>query len=349
MASDLDFQAKFGGATLDYTPRIDPVHGLAVSSPACGLPRCSARPIVKKDAAIEKPQAVGEPIEVPLPRLALAAFRRFAIRIERFRLLVAVKSIEALAAFLRFDRQGRYRPRVKTLDRDRLSGPPEPPMVEDRPAIQSAQQSMIEGGVQALSLDVINIEAGDLEIEIGLYTLTIRPPSREPVIAHGKVRRRVAPAAGRPTALVPWSRWFSTRQPMSQKNIPLIIKYCSVRRQQVMNERQRRNHVDGVVQPLPAFRTHAPKGGVEGRGAQGDQANGGEGRQDQRYPGHHLMGDRCKVPKPQCEIDDEMGDRIGERRRSDHASHDDELAPTEYCHRRRYRQRQHQERRRPQA
>jgi hypothetical protein len=36
---------------------------------------------------------------------------------ERIPLLVVVKSIEALAAFLGFDRQGRYRPRVKALDR----------------------------------------------------------------------------------------------------------------------------------------------------------------------------------------------------------------------------------------
>jgi hypothetical protein len=32
---------------------------------------------------------------------------------KRERLLVAVKSIEALGAFLRFDRQGRYRPRSR--------------------------------------------------------------------------------------------------------------------------------------------------------------------------------------------------------------------------------------------
>jgi hypothetical protein len=38
---------------------------------------------------------------------------------------------------------------------------PGAPMVEGRPAIQSAQQGMIEGGVQALSLDVVDvIEAG---------------------------------------------------------------------------------------------------------------------------------------------------------------------------------------------
>jgi ketosteroid isomerase-like protein len=61
------------------------------------------------------------------------------------------------------------------------------PMVEGRAAIQAAQQSMIEGGVQALRLDVIDvIEAGDLAIEIGRYTLTIQPPGGESVIDNGK-------------------------------------------------------------------------------------------------------------------------------------------------------------------
>jgi len=46
---------------------------------------------------------------------------------------------------------------------------------------------MIEGEVQALGLDVIDvIEAGDLAIEIGRTTLTIRPPGADPAIDHGK-------------------------------------------------------------------------------------------------------------------------------------------------------------------
>lgn len=61
------------------------------------------------------------------------------------------------------------------------------PMVEGRAAIQSAQQRMIEGGVQALRLDVIDvIEAGDLAVEIGRYKLTIRLPGGESVIDKGK-------------------------------------------------------------------------------------------------------------------------------------------------------------------
>jgi ketosteroid isomerase-like protein len=61
------------------------------------------------------------------------------------------------------------------------------PMVEGRSAIQKAQQQMIERGVQALALDVVDvIEAGDLAVEIGRYTLTIQPSGGVPVIDRGK-------------------------------------------------------------------------------------------------------------------------------------------------------------------
>jgi uncharacterized protein (TIGR02246 family) len=61
------------------------------------------------------------------------------------------------------------------------------PMVEGRAAIQAAQQNIIEEGVEALHLDVIDvIEAGDLTIEIGRYTLTIQPPGAESVMVNGK-------------------------------------------------------------------------------------------------------------------------------------------------------------------
>jgi ketosteroid isomerase-like protein len=50
------------------------------------------------------------------------------------------------------------------------------PMIEGRAAIQAAQQRLIERGVQALKLDVVDVmEAGDLAVEIGRYTLTIQP------------------------------------------------------------------------------------------------------------------------------------------------------------------------------
>lgn len=53
--------------------------------------------------------------------------------------------------------------------------PPGAPMVEGRAAIQAAQQKMIEGGVQALDLECVDvIEAGDFAIEIGRTTVTIR-------------------------------------------------------------------------------------------------------------------------------------------------------------------------------
>jgi ketosteroid isomerase-like protein len=61
------------------------------------------------------------------------------------------------------------------------------PLVEGRAAIQAAQQRMIEGGVQALELDIIDvIEAGDVAIEIGRITVTIQPPGAKTVIEKGK-------------------------------------------------------------------------------------------------------------------------------------------------------------------
>jgi uncharacterized protein (TIGR02246 family) len=65
--------------------------------------------------------------------------------------------------------------------------PPGAPIVEGRAAIREAQQRMIEGGVQALHLDVIDIiEAGDFAIEIGRTTVTIQPPGADAMIDKGK-------------------------------------------------------------------------------------------------------------------------------------------------------------------
>lgn len=64
---------------------------------------------------------------------------------------------------------------------------PGAPMVEGRAAIQSAQRRIIEGGVQALDLEVVDvIEAGDFSIEIGRTTMTIQPPDAESIIEKGK-------------------------------------------------------------------------------------------------------------------------------------------------------------------
>jgi ketosteroid isomerase-like protein len=69
---------------------------------------------------------------------------------------------------------------------------PGAPMVEGRAAIQAAQQKMIEGGVQALDLQAIDvIEAGDFVIEIGRTTLTIQPPGAKSVILLFMGRRRL--------------------------------------------------------------------------------------------------------------------------------------------------------------
>ncbi len=53
--------------------------------------------------------------------------------------------------------------------------PPGARIVKGRAAIQIAQQKMIEGGVQALDLECVDvIEAGDFAIEIGRTTVTIQ-------------------------------------------------------------------------------------------------------------------------------------------------------------------------------
>ncbi len=53
--------------------------------------------------------------------------------------------------------------------------PPGAPMVEGRAAIEAAQQKMIEGGVQALDLECVDvIEAGDFAVEIGRTMVTIQ-------------------------------------------------------------------------------------------------------------------------------------------------------------------------------
>jgi ketosteroid isomerase-like protein len=61
--------------------------------------------------------------------------------------------------------------------------PPGAPMVEGRAAIQAAQQKMIEGGVQVLDLQAVDvIEAGDFVIEIGRTTVTIQPSGAKSLI-----------------------------------------------------------------------------------------------------------------------------------------------------------------------
>lgn len=63
-------------------------------------------------------------------------------------------------------------------------------IVEGRAAIRVAQQRMIESGVMALKLEVIDIiESGDFAIEIGRINVTIRPVRFFPwwtVIVKGK-------------------------------------------------------------------------------------------------------------------------------------------------------------------
>jgi len=61
--------------------------------------------------------------------------------------------------------------------------PPGAPMAEGRAAIQRAQQRVIEGGVQALELETVDvIEAGDLAVEIGRVSVTMQPPGASAAI-----------------------------------------------------------------------------------------------------------------------------------------------------------------------
>ncbi len=116
-----------------------------------------------------------------------------------------------------------------------------------------------------------------------------------------------------------------------------------------MEDRQGGGHVDRAVQPLPSFRSHSPDRSIDGGCPQRDQADGRGGRYDQGESRRHFLGDERKVPKPQGEINDDMRQRIGERRHPDHASHDNERPPAEYGRRRRNRQRCKQDRGCPKA
>jgi hypothetical protein len=103
-------------------------------------------------------------------------------------------------------------------------------MVEGRAAIQSAQQSMIDGGVQALGLEVVDIiEAGDLAIEIGRYTLTIRPPGREPVIDHGKSVVVWRCGSGAVPACFRWTIGALFGRPKREKPCGFCMSICSPR------------------------------------------------------------------------------------------------------------------------
>ena len=60
-------------------------------------------------------------------------------------------------------------------------------MVTGRAAIVAAQRHMIEGGVQALALECVDvIEVGDLAIEIERINVTVQVPSATPVTDTGK-------------------------------------------------------------------------------------------------------------------------------------------------------------------
>lgn len=70
--------------------------------------------------------------------------------------------------------------------------PPGGPMVQGPAAIQAAQQKIVEGGVVALDLSAVDvIEIGDIAIEIGRVTVTIKPPGLMGLLLLLTGRRRV--------------------------------------------------------------------------------------------------------------------------------------------------------------
>jgi ketosteroid isomerase-like protein len=64
---------------------------------------------------------------------------------------------------------------------------PNAPMIEGRAGIEAFGREMFSAGAQSLRLDTIDVLAGgDLEIEVGRYTMGIQPPGGDPMVDNGK-------------------------------------------------------------------------------------------------------------------------------------------------------------------
>jgi ketosteroid isomerase-like protein len=64
---------------------------------------------------------------------------------------------------------------------------PGAPLAEGRAAIQATMQGLLDAGMQALSLDTVDvIDDSNISVEVGRYTLTIQPPGQESAIDNGK-------------------------------------------------------------------------------------------------------------------------------------------------------------------
>ncbi|HAM02237.1 MAG TPA: DUF4440 domain-containing protein [Acidimicrobiaceae bacterium] len=64
---------------------------------------------------------------------------------------------------------------------------PGAPLAEGRAAIRATMQGLLDAGAEALALDTIDvIDDSETSVEIGRYTLTVRPPGADSVIDNGK-------------------------------------------------------------------------------------------------------------------------------------------------------------------
>jgi ketosteroid isomerase-like protein len=64
---------------------------------------------------------------------------------------------------------------------------PNAPMIESRAGIEAFGKEMFAAGGQSLKLETTDVlEGGDLEIEVGRYTMGIQPPGADSMVDNGK-------------------------------------------------------------------------------------------------------------------------------------------------------------------
>ena len=65
--------------------------------------------------------------------------------------------------------------------------PPNAPMIQGRAGIQEMFQTFIDGGVQSLELESIDVlEDGALVVDVGRWALAMQPPGADPIQDTGK-------------------------------------------------------------------------------------------------------------------------------------------------------------------
>jgi ketosteroid isomerase-like protein len=65
--------------------------------------------------------------------------------------------------------------------------PPNVPMIVGPAGIEAFGQEMFAAGAQSLRLETMDVlDGGDLEVEVGRYTMGIQPPGSDPMVDNGK-------------------------------------------------------------------------------------------------------------------------------------------------------------------